>query len=124
MAGGLTVCKPVNTIVDVVGGAFGGLLNEVCVQAVGFLTEVVVDGVFCFALARYTIVVGIAPRLLCCAIGTVLEQVVGGVEVTLAVVRHVKSYPNRASYVPRYACHSSSYYLLNIFEHKWESAVA
>jgi hypothetical protein len=48
LAGGLAVSKPVNAVVNVVGGAFDGLLNEIRVQTVGFVAEVVVDGVFSF----------------------------------------------------------------------------
>ena len=94
-------------VVDVCGGAFDGFLDKVGVQVIGFFAQVVVDGVFGFALASYAVFVGVAPRPVCGAVRAVLEFRVGGVEVALAVVGHVKADANGASDFPRHLHHSS-----------------
>jgi hypothetical protein len=114
--GVLTVNKPVNTVVDVISGAFDSLLDEVRVQVVCFFTKVVVDSVFGFALAGYTVLMGVAPRPVCGTVRAVLELIVGDVDVTLAVVRHVESDAYGASYLPRHVYRSNGYSFINNVE--------
>jgi len=123
LAGGFTVSKPVNAVVDIVGGAFDHLLHEIRVQVVCFFTKVVVDRGFGFALAGYAVLVGVPPRPVCGTVRAALEFVVGGVEVTLAVVGHVEADPHGSSYFSRHMYHSNAYSLLINFNSFGESAL-
>lgn len=107
LAGVPTISKSVHAAVDVVGGAFDGFLHEIRVQLVCLVVEVVVDGVFGFALAGHAVFLGTVPRPVCGAVGTVLESLVSGVEVAPAVVEHIEVNPHRSSYFPHHLSHSN-----------------
>ncbi|ERG97393.1 MAG: hypothetical protein J07HQW2_03879 [Haloquadratum walsbyi J07HQW2] len=112
LAGIFVVSQSVYTAVDVVSGAFDGFLDEIRVQPVGFFAEVIIDCVFSFAFAGHAVLFRVAPRPVCGAVSAVLESIVGGVEVTLAVVGHVKADMDRSSHLPRHVFHGNSYTLL------------
>ena len=61
LAGILAICEAVNTVANIVSGAFDSFLDEVGVQAVRVVAQFVVDGGFSFALARYAVVCRVAP---------------------------------------------------------------
>jgi hypothetical protein len=102
-----TVSQSVNAVADVFRRSFDCFLDEIGMEVIGRFPQLVVDGLFSYGFAGYAVVVLVSPCPLSGSIRAVLELLVGGVEVTLAVVRNVKPDLNRSSYVPRHVSHSS-----------------